>query len=53
MQSTTIMNFVYTVLADDVYYSLALTFICTQAFGIGLAVGSSQNRVYNMCIVKS
>ena len=33
------MNFVYTILEDDVYYCLALAFICTQAFGIGLAVG--------------
>ena len=39
MQSTTIMNLVYTVLEDDVYYGLALTFTCIQAFGIGLAVG--------------
>ena len=39
MQSTTIMNFVYAVLDDEVYYSLALTFMCVQAFGIGLAVG--------------
>jgi hypothetical protein len=39
MQSTTIMNFVYTILDDHVYYGLALTFICIQAFGIGLAVG--------------
>ena len=45
MQSTTIMNFVYTVLADDVYYGLALTFICTQAFGIGLAVGSAYTHI--------
>jgi hypothetical protein len=33
------MNFVYTILADDVYYCLALMFTCIQAFGIGLAVG--------------
>ena len=39
MQSTTIMNLVYAILADDVYYCVALTFICVQAFGIGLAVG--------------
>ena len=39
MRSTTIMNFVYTILADDVYYCLALMFTCIQAFGIGLAVG--------------
>ena len=40
MQSTTIMNFVYTVLEDDVYYCVALTFICTQAFGMGLLLGT-------------
>jgi hypothetical protein len=39
MRSTTIMNFVYTVLEDEVYYCLALAFVCIQAFGIGLAVG--------------
>ena len=39
MQSTTIMKLLYTILADEVYYCLALAFICTQAFGIGLAVG--------------
>ena len=40
MQSTTIMNFVYTVLEDDVYYCVALTFICVQAFGMGLLLGT-------------
>ena len=39
MQSTTIMNLLYTVLDDELYYGLALTFMCIQAFGIGLAVG--------------
>ena len=39
MQSTTIMNLLYTVLEDEVYYCLALAFTCVQAFGIGLAVG--------------
>ena len=40
MQSTTIMNFVYAILDDEVYYCVALTFICTQAFGIGLLLGT-------------
>ena len=40
MQSTTIMNFVYTILDDEVYYCVALMFICVQAFGIGLLLGS-------------
>ena len=39
MQSTTIMNFVYAILDDELYYCVALAFTCIQAFGIGLAVG--------------
>ena len=39
MQSTTIMNFVYTILDNELYYCVALAFTCVQAFGIGLAVG--------------
>ena len=45
MQSTTIMNFVYTVLDDELYYGLALIFICIQAFGIGLAVGYAYTHI--------
>lgn len=39
MQSTDIMKFVYTILADEVYYGVAVIFVSIQAFGIGLAVG--------------
>ena len=40
MRSTTIMNFVYTILDDHVYYCLALAFTCVQAFGVGLLLGT-------------
>lgn len=33
------MNLVYAILNDELYYCVALTFTCIQAFGIGLAVG--------------
>ena len=34
------MKFVYTILDDELYYCLALAFICIQAFGIGMLLGS-------------
>jgi len=40
MQSTTIMNFVYTILDNELYYCVALMFMCVQAFGVGLLLGT-------------
>lgn len=34
------MNLLYTILDDHVYYCLALTFMCVQAFGVGMLLGS-------------